>query len=335
MARLMTQKAAALYVAGDHMAAGEAANMAKYAAGEAVCNAVDRAIQTHGGNGLANEYGLVQMLAGSRLLADRTGEPRDGAQLRRPVLPGPAEVLLRSRMTDELVHLEVADAVATITLDSEHNRNALSRQLVTELGEHLATADADAAVKAVLVRSAGRVFCSGADLSEAADGGMDEGARAIVALQRQIATAEKPVVVELGGPVRAGGLGIVGAADIVVAAESVTFALTEVRLGLAPAVISLSLLPRLSPRAASDVFLTGRTFGADEAERMGLVTRTVPDDELAGAVQGVLDDLTQGLPAGPARDEGAAQPRPRRADRRPRRRRRRAVGAALRQRRGP
>jgi alkylation response protein AidB-like acyl-CoA dehydrogenase len=67
MARLMTQKAAALYVAGDHMGAGEAANMAKYAAGEAVCNAVDRAIQTHGGNGLATEYGLVQMLAGSRL----------------------------------------------------------------------------------------------------------------------------------------------------------------------------------------------------------------------------------------------------------------------------
>lgn len=67
MARLMTQKAAALYAAGDVMAAAEAANMAKYAAGEAVCNAVDRAIQTHGGNGLANEYGLVQMLAGSRL----------------------------------------------------------------------------------------------------------------------------------------------------------------------------------------------------------------------------------------------------------------------------
>ncbi|KAA1424615.1 acyl-CoA dehydrogenase [Mumia zhuanghuii] len=67
LARLMTQKAAALYAAGDHMGAGEAANMAKYAAGEVVCAAVDRAIQTHGGNGLAEEYGLVQMLAGSRL----------------------------------------------------------------------------------------------------------------------------------------------------------------------------------------------------------------------------------------------------------------------------
>ncbi|MGH3085363.1 MAG: enoyl-CoA hydratase-related protein [Gaiellaceae bacterium] len=201
-------------------------------------------------------------------------------------------------MTDELVHLEVAVAVATVTLDSEHNRNALSRQLVTELGERLATADADADVKAIVVRSAGRVFCSGADLTEAADGGMEEGARAIVALQRQIATAEKPVVVELGGPVRAGGLGIVGAADIVVAAESVTFALTEVRLGLAAAIISLSLLPKLAPRDASDVFLTGRTFGSTEAERMGLVTRAVPDDDLGSAVQAVLDDLVKGYPQG-------------------------------------
>lgn len=67
LARLMQQKAAALYAAGDHMGSGEAANMAKYAAGEVACNAVDQAIQTHGGNGLANEYQLVQLLAGSRL----------------------------------------------------------------------------------------------------------------------------------------------------------------------------------------------------------------------------------------------------------------------------
>lgn len=198
----------------------------------------------------------------------------------------------------ELVHLDVADAVANVTLDSEHNRNALSRQLVTELGERLATADEDAEVRAILVRSAGRVFCSGADLSEATGEGMEEGARGLVALQRQIATADKPIVVELGGPVRAGGLGIVGAADIVVAAESVTFALTEVRLGLAPAVISLSLLTRLSPRAAADTFLTGRTFDATEAERIGLVTRTVPDPDLPAAVQGVLADLVQGYPQG-------------------------------------
>jgi enoyl-CoA hydratase len=198
----------------------------------------------------------------------------------------------------ELVHLEVVDAVATITLDSDHNRNALSRQLVSELADRLDAADEDDAVRAVLVRSAGRVFCSGADLSEAADGGMVEGAKALIALQRQIATLSKPVVVELGGPVRAGGLGIVGAADIVIAAESVTFALTEVRLALAPAVISATLLPRLTDRAAADLFLTARTFDASEAVGVGLVTRAVPDVELQAEVARSLGDLLKGYPQG-------------------------------------
>lgn len=198
----------------------------------------------------------------------------------------------------ELVHLGVADQVATITLDSEHNRNALSRQLVGELGAHLATADAADDVRAILIRSAGRVFCSGADLSEATGDGMVEGATALVALQRQIAAAEKPVVVALAGPVRAGGLGIVGAADIVVAAESVTFQLTEVRLGLAPAVISVSLLQRFTDRAAADLFLTARSFDATEAVAAGLITRAVPDDALAGEIDAVLADLVKGYPQG-------------------------------------
>ena len=194
----------------------------------------------------------------------------------------------------ELVHLDVADGVATITLDSEHNRNALSRQLVTELREHLASAEGDPDAKVVVIRSAHRVFCSGADLSEASSGGMEEGTRAIVDLQRRIVTSVKPVVVVLGGPVRAGGLGIVGAADIVLAGESVTFALTEVRIAVAAATISLSLLERLAPRFAADVFLTGRTFTADEAATAGLVTRAVPDTDLEDALASVLADLAQG-----------------------------------------
>jgi enoyl-CoA hydratase/methylglutaconyl-CoA hydratase len=198
----------------------------------------------------------------------------------------------------ELVHLEVADQVATITLDSDHNRNALSKQLVTELAQHLTTADADSAAKAILIRSAGTVFCSGADLTEASAGGMVDGATAIVALQRQIATAQKPVVVELGGPVRAGGLGIVGAADIENAAESVTFQLTEVRLGLAAAVISISLIPRFTDRAASDLFLTARKFGAAEAATVGLITRAVPDADLTDEVATVLSDLAKAYPQG-------------------------------------
>ena len=198
----------------------------------------------------------------------------------------------------ELVHLDIADRVATITLDSEHNRNALSRQLVSELGERLAAAEQDDAARVIVLRSAHRVFCSGADLAEAKDGAMEEGAVRLVALQRQIATSTKPVVVVLAGPVRAGGLGLVGAADTVIAAESVTFALTEVRLGLAPSVISLSLLARLTPRAASDIFLSARTFDAAEAAAIGLVTRAVPDDELDAAARGVVGELAAGSPQG-------------------------------------
>ena len=201
-------------------------------------------------------------------------------------------------MTEELVHLEAADGVATITLDSPHNRNALSRQLVTELFDVLDRAEQDGAVRVVLLRSADRVFCSGADLSEAASGGMEDGTKALVALQRRLLTHRCPVVTRLDGPVRAGGLGIVAASDVVVCSDEVTFAFTEVRLALAPAVISLTVLPRLTSRGAADTFLTGRKFGAAEAVGMGLVTRAVPAEALDEEVARVCADLGQGHPQG-------------------------------------
>lgn len=198
----------------------------------------------------------------------------------------------------ELVHYEVADAVATITLDSPHNRNALSKQLVTELFGHLETANADGDVRVVLVRSADRVFCSGADLSEAAEGGMEEGARAIVALQRLIATMEKPVVTRLGGPVRAGGIGIVAASDIAIASEDANFALTEVKLGLAAAIISLTVFHRMSPRGAALTVLGGEVFGGTEAAAYGLVTEAVPADALDDRVAEVCASLATGAAQG-------------------------------------
>src|SRR5690242_7060248 len=146
----------------------------------------------------------------------------------------------------ELVNLAVADGVATITLDSPHNKNALSQQLTGELLHHLETAGADDAVRAIVIRSALDVFCSGADLSEATTVGMGVGAQRMVDVQRAIVANPKPVVARVAGAVRAGGIGIVAAADISVAGESATFALTEVRLGLAAATISLTVLPRLT-----------------------------------------------------------------------------------------
>ena len=204
-------------------------------------------------------------------------------------------------MTDapaELVHLDVADGVATITLDSPHNRNALSRQLLTELVAHLGSAAADDAARVVLLKSSGRVFCSGADLSEAATVPMQEGARAIVALQRQIVEMPKPVVTVVEGAARAGGIGIVAASDVVVVADDATFALTEVKLGLTPAVISLTVFPRMTSRAAAWTALGGEVFTGAEARDFGLATYAVPAADLDTKVAEVVGQLATGAPQG-------------------------------------
>jgi enoyl-CoA hydratase/methylglutaconyl-CoA hydratase len=201
-------------------------------------------------------------------------------------------------MTDELVHYAVAEHVATITLDSPHNRNALSRQLVTELFEGIERAAADDEVRVVLLAAEGRVFCSGADLSEASTGGMDEGARRIVDLQRLIVTLDKPVVTRVSGAVRAGGIGIVAASDVVVAAEDATFALTEVKLGLAAAIISLTVHARMTPRAAALTTLGGEVFTGADAAAYGLVTTAVPADDLDAEVAKVCAALATGAPQG-------------------------------------
>jgi methylglutaconyl-CoA hydratase len=197
-------------------------------------------------------------------------------------------------VSDELVHYRVDDHVASLVLDSQHNRNALSKQLVSELYAGLETAERDDDVKVVLVRAEGRTFCSGADLSEASEGGMEQAATVLVDLQRRIATLAKPVVTRVHGAVRAGGIGIVAASDIAVSALDATYAFTEVRLGLTPAAISLSVLPRMTDRAAALTFLTGELFTGREAARTGLVTRAVPEDELNSEVDEICASLGKG-----------------------------------------
>jgi enoyl-CoA hydratase/carnithine racemase len=201
-------------------------------------------------------------------------------------------------MTDELVHLDIEGPRATITLDSQHNRNALSRRLVAELFAALEAAEAEPEVRVVLVRAAGKVFCSGADLSEATADGMEEGARRIVALQRYVVTMSKPVVLRLHGAVRAGGIGLVAASDVVIADEDATFALTEVKLGLAAAIISLTVHARMNPRAAALTTLGGEVFGGRDAAAYGLVTEAVPTDALDARVDEVCGQLATGAPQG-------------------------------------
>ena len=198
----------------------------------------------------------------------------------------------------ELVHYAAADGVATLALDSPHNRNALSKQLVAELYDRLGRAEEDESVKVVLVRAEGRTFCSGADLSEAAGEGMEKAAGVLVDLQRRIVTLAKPVVTRVHGNVRAGGIGIVAASDIAISAADATYAFTEVRLGLTPAAISLTVVPRMTDRSVALTFLGGEVFDGTAAAATGLVTEALPEDELDARVAEVCASLAKGNPQG-------------------------------------
>lgn len=201
---------------------------------------------------------------------------------------------------DTLVEYARDGAVAKLTLNSPHNRNALSTTLVTQLHEGLRAAEADPVVRAVVLGHTGGTFCAGADLSEAGGGDPFDLAVArageMTALLRAIVSSPLPVIGAINGHVRAGGFGLVGACDMVVAGPRSTFALTEARIGVAPAIISLTLLPKLSPRAAARYYLTGETFGASEAADIGLITLAAEDVD--AAVAGLVADVGRGSPQG-------------------------------------
>lgn len=182
--------------------------------------------------------------------------------------------------------------IATLTLDSPANRNALSAQLVAELRDSLTACAADDTVRAVVLAHTGATFCAGADLKAPPD------PEAFVGLMRDIVALPKPVVARVDGHVRAGGLGLLAACDIAVAGEASSFALTESRLGLAPAVISLTLLPRVDRTAANRYYLTGERFDAAEAARIGLVAVAAGDVDLDKALEPVLDGLRRASPQG-------------------------------------
>jgi enoyl-CoA hydratase len=200
----------------------------------------------------------------------------------------------------ELVRYEVGGDVATITLDSPHNRNALSAQLVAELSARLAEAGADPAARAVVLTHTGRVFCAGADLKAAGTGSAGDSGAAVMALLTAITDLPKPVLARIAGHVRAGGMGIVGACDLAVATEGASFAFTEARIGLAPAMISLTTLDVMDPRQAARYYLTGETFGPEEAARVGLITVAAPDGELDTVVAGFVAQIRETSPQGAA-----------------------------------
>ncbi|WP_405934647.1 enoyl-CoA hydratase family protein [Streptomyces longwoodensis] len=179
-----------------------------------------------------------------------------------------------------------ARGVETLALDSPDNRNALSAALVAELAGALTDCAEDPGVRAVVLTHTGGTFSAGADLRDPPH------PDALVDLLRRIVELPRPVVARVTGHVRAGGLGLLAACDIAVASRAATFAFTEVRIGVAPAVISLTLLDRVDPRALARYYLTGERFDAVEAARAGLLTAAAGDGE---EVDAVLDPVLDGL----------------------------------------
>jgi methylglutaconyl-CoA hydratase len=198
-----------------------------------------------------------------------------------------------------LVRTATDRGVATLTLDSPPNRNALSTPLMTQLRAALADAIADPAVRVVRLDHTGPVFCSGADLAET-ERARQAGELPVAMLADVLAElweCPKPVVARVGGPARAGGIGLLAAADIAVSAAEATFGFSEVRLGVIPAVISATVLPRLTPRAAGQLYLTGEVIDAEYAVAAGLVSEAVPAEQLDARVDEICQALLRGAPA--------------------------------------
>ena len=192
----------------------------------------------------------------------------------------------------DFVHQQLRDGISTITLDAQHNRNALSKQLVSELHAALDIAEADDA-RAIVIRHEGPAFCAGADLKERSDGPPDS-SPFVRALQRLMDT-ERPTIAAVDGAVRAGGIGLMASCDLVVVNAATTFALTEVRIGVAAAIVSVPILRRVPASRIAAAMLTGETFDASEARSIGLVTHVTDD------VPGTVDGLCRGIRAGAQR----------------------------------
>jgi methylglutaconyl-CoA hydratase len=207
---------------------------------------------------------------------------------------------------DEAVRYAVVDAVATLTMDQPHNRNALTPALMAGLAQGLETALADEAVGVIVLTNSGPAFCAGADLSGAspagpagAAGGKRRGARrdGLADLLAAIQDSAKPVVARIAGHCVAGGIGLAAACDISIADDAARFGFTEVRIGVAPAIISVVCLPKLRRADALELFLSGERINAARAAEVGLITRAVPAAGLDAEVVAVVAKLLAGGPS--------------------------------------
>ncbi len=192
---------------------------------------------------------------------------------------------------------EIRQGAAWITLNRPENRNALSAVLVNEVYDHLQAANADPAARCIVITGTGPAFCAGADLKRP-PGQSTDGSRAVpyADLLKAIIDSPKPVIAAVNGAAFAGGLGLVGAADIVITAADVLYSFSEVRIGVIPAIIAVVCMPKLGTHHATKLFVTGERFTGQRAVEMGFAHRAVPVAELASAVQEEVDMICLGGP---------------------------------------
>ena len=206
-----------------------------------------------------------------------------------PDVPPPAD---GAAANTTVTRFEIRQGAAWITLNRPDSRNALSAALVNELDAHLQAAAVNPAVRCVVITGAGSAFCAGADLKSPP--GQVVNGRQGVTLADVLARMQdhpKPVIAAVNGAAFAGGLGLVGASDIVITAEDATFSFSEVKIGVIPAVISVVCLPKLGPSHGMKLLLTGERFDGRRAVQVGLAHRAVPADQLQAAVQQEIDAL--------------------------------------------
>lgn len=198
---------------------------------------------------------------------------------------------------DDAALYDVTAGVATITLNRPDNKNALSVDLVNAIGDHFEAAQQDAEVRAILFTNVGNTFCAGADLKASQPGVTQATARhSFVEILDGIMESPKPVLGKIAGHCTGGGVGFAAAFDISIAADDVIIGFTEVRIGVAPAVISVVCLPKLRRADASELFLNGERIPAARAAEVGLINRAVPRDELDAAVAESLGKVVRGGP---------------------------------------
>ncbi len=206
-------------------------------------------------------------------------------------------------MNEQAVTLAIgALGVATLRLNRPEVHNAFDDHLVAELTHTLRDLDHDPSVRAVVLAAEGKSFSAGADLnwmkriahySEAEN---IRDAVALASLMRTLNGLTKPSIARVQGAAFGGGVGLVACCDIAVAGSGATFSLSEVRLGLIPAVISPYVIGAIGERNARRYFLTAERFDSQEALRIGLVHSVVNDADLDGAVSRILDQLLKGGP---------------------------------------